>query len=208
LGFGLELFELLEGTLAGTASAVEAPLELAEGFGLMAGGLAEGIFVIGLKGVAVVVCPELGFGGTEAALEPLAVDEVVDEGAGFGGGGMVALVVLGDEEFEIGESFGREDEGLGVDAGFEGVHGGSGLACSGGGAGGVLGVAAVGFYLTESRHGGSGSELRSGCPSFARMDKAEPYPTLRIEARFGGFGGGWRQVAGNRGRRFWMFVKR
>ena len=156
MSFGLELFELLEGALAGTAGAVEAPLELAEGLGLMAGGLTEGIFVIGLEGVVVVVCPKLGFGGAEAALEPLAVDEVVDEGAGFGGGGAVALVVLGDEEFEIGEFLGREDEGFGVDAGFEGVHGGSGLACDRGGAGGFLGIAAVGFYLTESRHGGSG----------------------------------------------------
>jgi hypothetical protein len=89
LGLGLEFSEFLEGALAGAAGAVEAPLELAEGFGLVAGGLAEGIFVIGLKGVLVVVCPKLGFGGAEAALEPLAVDEVVDQGAGFGGGGAV-----------------------------------------------------------------------------------------------------------------------
>jgi hypothetical protein len=156
------LFEVLEGALAGTAGAVEAPLELAEGFGLVAGDLTEGIFVMGLEAVLVVVCPKLGFGGAEAALEPLAVDEVVDEGAGFGGGGMVALVVLGDEELEIGESFGREDEGFGVDAGFEGVHGGSGLACDRGGAGGFLGIAAVGFYLTESRHGGSQGDRPGG----------------------------------------------
>jgi hypothetical protein len=155
------LFEFLEGSLAGAARAVEAPLELAEGFGLVAGGLTEGIFVIGLKGVLVVVCPKLGFGGAEAPLEPLAVDEVVDEGAGFGGGGLVALVVFVDQEFEIGELFGGEDEGFGVNAGFEGVHGGGGLARDGGRAGGVLGITAVGFYLTESGHGGSGSELRS-----------------------------------------------
>jgi hypothetical protein len=103
---------------------------------------------------------------------------------------MVALVVLVDQEFEIGEFLGGEDEGFGVDAGFEGIHGGGGLARDRGRAGGFLGITAVGFYLTESGHGGSGSELRSGCPSFARMDKAEPYPTLRIEGRFGGFGGG------------------
>src|ERR1022692_3933691 len=40
----------------------------------------------------------------EAALEPLAADEVVEEGTGFGGGGVVMLVVLVDEQFEIGRS--------------------------------------------------------------------------------------------------------
>ena len=152
MGLGLEFFEFLEGALAGAAGAVEAPLELAEGFGLVAGDLTEGIFVIGLEGVLVVVCPKLGFGGAEAALEPLAVDEVVDEGAGFGGGGMVALVVFVDQEFEIGDLFGREDEGFGVDAGFESIHGGGGLARDGGRAGGLLGITAVGFYLTECGH--------------------------------------------------------
>jgi hypothetical protein len=155
LGLGLEFFEFLEGALAGAAGAVEAPLELAEGFGLVAGGLAEGIFVMGLEGVLVVVCPKLGFGGAEAALEPLAVDEVVDEGAGFGGNGVVALVVLVDQEFEISELFGGENEGFSVYAGLESIHGGGGLARDGGRAGGLLGITAVGFYLTESGHGGS-----------------------------------------------------
>jgi hypothetical protein len=192
LRFGFELFEVLEGALAGAAGAVETPLELAEGFGLMTGGLTEGIFVIGLKGVLVVECPELGFGGAKAALEPLAVDEVVDEGAGFGGGGMVAPVILVDEEFEIGEFFGREDEGFGVDAGFEGVHGGGGLACDRGRAGRFLGVAAIGFNLTESRHGGSGKGQ-------ADPEGTPACPTLTIRPEGWGFGGGWRQVTGNRG---------
>ena len=98
------------------------------------------------------VSPSLGFGGAEAAESPLAVDEVVDEAAGIGGSGLV-VVEVGDELIEIGEVFGGEDEGFGVDAGFEGVHGGDGFACDRGGAGGFLGVAAVGFYLTGSRHG-------------------------------------------------------
>jgi hypothetical protein len=65
----------------------------------------------------------------------------------------VVVVEVGDELIEIGEVFGGEDEGFGVDAGFEGVHGRCGFACDRGGAGGFLGVAAVGFYLTGSRHG-------------------------------------------------------
>ena len=67
---------------------------------------------------------------------------------------MVGVVGL-DELFEVGEFLGGEDERFGVEAGFEGVHGGGGLACDRGGAGGFLGVATVGFYLTRGGHGGS-----------------------------------------------------
>jgi hypothetical protein len=75
---------------------------------------------------------------------------------------VVVEVTLLGELLEIGETFAGEDEGFGVEAGFEAVHGRDGLACDGGGAGGFLGVTAVGFYLTKGRHGGSGeSELRS-----------------------------------------------
>jgi hypothetical protein len=81
------------------------------------------------------------------------VDEFVDEGAGVGVGGMVVVVVVFDELIELGEVFGGEDEGFGVDAGFEAVHGGDGLASDRGGAGRFLGVTAIGFYLTKSRHG-------------------------------------------------------
>jgi hypothetical protein len=71
-------------------------------------------------------------------------------------GEAVALVILVDELLEVGEIFGGEDKGFGVDAGFEAVHGGDGFACDRGGAGRFLGVAAVGFYLTLGGHGGSG----------------------------------------------------
>ena len=62
------------------------------------------------------------------------MDELLDEEAGFGGGGMVALVVLVDELLEAGGLPGAEDEGFGVDAGFEAVHAGYGLARDRGGA--------------------------------------------------------------------------
>jgi hypothetical protein len=160
------VFEVLEGALAGTAGAIDTPLELAEGFGPAAGGLTEGEFVAGGPGVLGFECPKSGFGVMETALEPLAADEFVEEGAGFGGGGVVVLVVLVDEELEIGEFFGGEDEGFGVDAGFEGVHGRRGLACDRGWAGGVLGVTAVGFNLTESGHmGGSGGGWQAEAPA-------------------------------------------
>jgi hypothetical protein len=110
----------------------------------------------------ILILPGLGFGVVEAAEGPLAADEVVDIEALFGVGGVVVEVALLGELLEIGETFAGEDEGFGVEAGFEVIHGRDGLACDRGGAGGFPGVTAVGFYLTKSRHGCSGeSELRS-----------------------------------------------
>jgi hypothetical protein len=126
----------------------------------------------------ILVLPRLGFGGTKAAEEPLAVDELVDEAAGFGGGGMKAAVAVRDEFLELGDVFGGEDEGFGVDAGFEGIHGGGGFACDRGGAGGLLCVAAVGFDLTQSGH-----KVNS------RMGRVGACPALRIDERFREFGG-------------------
>jgi len=151
---GMELLEVLKGLARGATGALDAPLELGEGFAAAGGGLTEGVLRVRPVGFLMVVCPDLGFGGTEAAFEPLAVNEVVHEGAGFGGAGIVALVVFVDELLEVGEFLGGEDEGLGVDAGFEGIHGGGGFACDRGGAGGFLRVAAVRFDLTKGRHSG------------------------------------------------------
>jgi hypothetical protein len=152
---------------------------LAEGLGFLHAGLAEGKFVFHGVGFLVGIFKELGFGDGEAAEGPLAADEVVEQDAGFGGGGAMVLVEPGGELIEVGGVFGGEYKGLGVDAGFEGVHRGSGFACDRGGAGGFLGVTAVGFNLTKSRH----RWLRGG-------DRPEACPTLTIERRFGGFGGG------------------
>jgi hypothetical protein len=63
-----------------------------------------------------------------------------------------------------------------VDAGFDGIHGGGGLTCNRGGAGGLLGVTAIGFYLTEGRHSSSGSGLRpdgQGCPEGTHLSHFE-----------------------------------
>ena len=121
--------EGVEGSIEGAASGIDAPLELAEGLGVLHAGLAEGKIVFLGEGLLVGIFKELGFGGGEAAECPLAADEVVEQEAGFGGGGAVAVVVLVDELLEVGEVLGGEDEGFGVDAGFEGVHGGRGLTC-------------------------------------------------------------------------------
>jgi hypothetical protein len=130
----LELLEGVEGAIEGAAGGIDAPLELAERLVLVHAGLAEGKIVFHGEGFLVGIFKELGFGDAEAAEGPLAADEVVEQDAGFGGGGVVVLVELVDELLEVGDLFGGEDEGLGVDAGFEGIHGGNGLACDRGGA--------------------------------------------------------------------------
>ena len=163
-GFGLELLEVLKGLAGGAAGALDAPLELGEGFAAAGGGLTERVLGVGTVVFLVVVGPDLGFGGAEAALEPLAVDQVVDEGAGFGGGGIVVVVVFLDELLQVCEFFGGEEERLGVDAGFEGIHGGGGFACDRGGAGGFLRVTAVGFDLPLGGHRDSSGEGQARMP--------------------------------------------
>ncbi len=111
--------------------------------------MAEGVLLGPPGGVTVLVFPGLSFGGVESTEGPLAVDEIIEEEAGLGGGGLVVVVILFDELFEVGELFGGEDEGFGVDAGFEGIHGRDGFACDRGGAGGFEGVTPVGFNLSE-----------------------------------------------------------
>ena len=83
--------QVLKGLAGGTAGTFDTPLELGEGFAAVGGGLTERVFGVGLEVFLMVEGPELGFGGSQAALEPLAVDEVVNERTGFGGGGVVVV---------------------------------------------------------------------------------------------------------------------
>ena len=77
----------------------------------------------------------------------------------------MALVVFVDELLEVGELFGGENEGLGVDAGFEGIHAGDGFACDRGGAGGFLRVTTIRFDLTKGRHMSDSGTGREACPT-------------------------------------------
>src|SRR5271167_2826829 len=92
----------------------------------------------GQTGVATI-----GFRRHEGGGGSIRSRKLVDEAAGIGGGGMEAAVGVLDEFLELGWVFGGKDEGFGVDAGFEGIHGGGGLACDRGGAGGLLCIATV-----------------------------------------------------------------
>jgi len=67
-----------------------------------------------------------------------------------------AVVIFGGEGFEGGDGFAGDGVGAGINAGFEGVHGRSGLALGGAGSGGLFCVAAIGCDLFWSRHTGRG----------------------------------------------------
>jgi hypothetical protein len=98
------------------------------------------------------VGPELLLDVFETAEMPLADDGGVEVAALFGVGGVVLGVVF---RLELGEGFGRftgDDDGLGIESGFEGVPGRTGLAFFGLRSGGVLCVETVRDDLGLSGH--------------------------------------------------------
>ena len=98
------------------------------------------------------ILPDLGLGFAEAAELPLGRYHGIEEETLLGGGGLKALVIVKGEGFEDVGVLARDDVGAGVNAGFEGIEAGNGLALLGAGAGGVLGVAAVSLNLKCSSH--------------------------------------------------------
>ena len=85
------------------AGSIYPVLEPREGFRVVGTRVAEGVVFRDELNILVLVLVELGFGVTHAAEGPLAVDEVVEVEAGLGGGGLMALVILFDEFFEVAE---------------------------------------------------------------------------------------------------------
>ena len=98
------------------------------------------------------IFPHLTLDSAEAAEQPFAIYEGIDEHALFGCRGTEALVVVVGEGFELRDGFAGDGLRLGVDAGFECVHGGSGLALDGAGSGGSLCVEAIGQELFLGCH--------------------------------------------------------
>ena len=68
------------------------------------------------------------------------------------GGGLKAVVMLDGERFEGVRALAGDDEGTSVNAGFEGIEAGNGLAALSAGAGRVLGVSAIRLDLEDGRH--------------------------------------------------------
>ena len=135
--FSLETLKLVEGTTVVALGGVDAALEAGEVVAVVAEGLSEGDF-------EDRILPHLALDSAEAAEEPFAIDEGIDEHALFGCGGTEALVVIVGELFELRDRFAGDSLGSGVDAGFKGVHGGVGLALDGAGSGGFFCVETIG----------------------------------------------------------------
>ena len=142
---GLEALKLVEGVAVVALGGVDAALEAGEVVAVVAEGLSEGDF-------EDRIFPHLALDSAEAAEKPLAIDEGIDKHALFGCSGREALVVVVGEGFELRDGFAGDGLRLGIDAGFECVHGGSGLALDGAGSGGFLCVEAVGQELFLGCH--------------------------------------------------------
>ena len=133
----------MEHALRGVAKAVDA----GDG-GLVHEGVAGPGFLALVVGHAVEGgAPDFGLEPAIAAEEPLVVDEGVHEGALGGSLGGVLGGEGGFERFELVGALLPDDDALAVEAGFQGVAAGSGLALDGARAGGELRVAAVGREL-------------------------------------------------------------
>ena len=100
-------------------------------------GVAEGRGFAELVGAVHLILPELGAGFGEAAEVPLALDEEFELAALFGGVGLVVVEVFRGESFQFGGVFAADDEGFGINAGFQGVHAGTGFALGGAGTGAI-----------------------------------------------------------------------
>jgi hypothetical protein len=144
---------LLPGFFEGGVAAVDAHEDRAGG----GPGFAErdtlGAVGAGPRGYPVVL-PDVGLGAEHAAEEPFAAEHAVHLKAFAGVAGTDHLEVVLLEGVEIGAVFADDELGLGVESGLEGVHGRGGLARGRAGAGGELGVAAIGLDLTLCGHGG------------------------------------------------------
>ena len=138
----LVAFEELEGFTPIAGGGLLTAEEAVEGVAVLVVvivGSADGEFGVGVGRGAIV--DDGGFDAEVAALQPLGDDGLVEE-TGFGGAdGLVVGVVFGGELFEVFGVFAGDDEGFGIDAEFEGVAGGDGLAV---GRDGSVGEGAVG----------------------------------------------------------------
>jgi hypothetical protein len=148
----LELEELLEGAVVAALGGIDAAMEAGELFLAADEGAAGGDQIFLGATLMHGVLPDLGFGVAEAAELPRGGHHGVDQKEVFRRRGLEAGVVVDSEGFQGGRIFAGDDVGLSVDAGFEGIEAGDGLAPWGTRAGGFLRIEAVGLDLVDSGH--------------------------------------------------------
>src|ERR1017187_7474712 len=93
--------------------------------------MADGGVLVEVGSAIHFVAKDLGFGDGEAAEGPGGADQDIDQVALLGKSGAEALEVLFSESSELLGIFAGNGEGLGIDAGFQGIHAGAGLALGG-----------------------------------------------------------------------------
>ena len=86
--------EGFEGAVEGTVCGIEAALHEGEGLVVHGGDFALAVFdVVLVPQVVELVFPHAGFGDGEAAEQPFAGNDGVEDGGEFGSGGAVVVVV-------------------------------------------------------------------------------------------------------------------
>jgi hypothetical protein len=151
---GIQVLEFFEGAVVVAVGGIDAALEAGELLATTAEGHAQEMLRVRFPDFRFLhfAVPELGFGLAEAAEEPLAIDEGIDQEALLRGGGLPTLPVFGGEGLEFGRVLAADDLRFGVNAGLGGVEAGDGLALDGAWAGGVLGVETIRFDLLDCGH--------------------------------------------------------
>ncbi|MBZ5578163.1 MAG: hypothetical protein LAP40_16500 [Acidobacteriia bacterium] len=129
----------MKGTVVGTLDGFEAAVQPGEDLQIALVGFAESGDVRRQRPL-----PEPGFESAVAAKLPLSGDERIDEEAFQRVGGLELEVVIVSQLLEFGEDFAGDDQGLGLNARFQGIEGRDGLALDGAGAGGRGRIAPVG----------------------------------------------------------------
>ena len=136
-----EAAQVVEGAIEGALGGIDAALEEMERMIRAGCDLAERCVLIqsveGFRGVGEFVSPELGLGAAEAAELPIGADEVVDEDAFSGGGGLPLEVIVAGEGFQFAGVLAGDDLRFGFDASFECVEARDGLSFGRGRARGV-----------------------------------------------------------------------
>jgi hypothetical protein len=171
LGFGAEALFLGadeggSGAVEGTVGGVDHAGEFDEAVVVEVEGVEgadEGRGVAAILGMEIVLEfaePHLVVAIVEAAELPFVLDQEVEEIALVDVGGLEGLVVLVAEGLEVGRVFAGDDEGAGVDTGFDGIGAGGSFARGGAGSGGFARVGAVGGDLTVGGHGWSFREIK------------------------------------------------
>jgi len=144
--------QLVEVAMESTVIGVHAALEAAQlGAGIDVR-LADDGVVVEVSAVGDFRDDDFDFDAAKAAEEKLAVREVVDHGALLGSAGLIVVLVFVAEGGAFGGIFPGEHFGLGLDAGFQGIPGGAGLALGGARTGAVLRIEAIRPDLFESSH--------------------------------------------------------